>query len=284
MKKAIFAAAGIAAVASAHEVRSPLELGAHVGNLINVDICLGLDVKLPLGIDIDTDRCPRSPPSEGCTNVWHPPHHVHMDDCDNNDESEWHYVHPCNCKAPVPHTWGTSTVIQTSVHTITSCAADVTNCPARVTTIVVPATTTICPVAVTPTTLATLPATGVAVPPYHNRLPPVSQTAAVSQPAVPTGLPVVSVPAYQPPAAQTTPCTTAAQNAATVPALPASVPAGLAPPAAVYPVPPVGTGSPVVPIAGYNATTARPVVAGASTNGQKVGVAAVVGLAAALLI
>ncbi|CAI0651966.1 unnamed protein product, partial [Colletotrichum noveboracense] len=59
--------------------------------------------------------------------------------------------------ADLPTRLATSTVYQTNVRTITSCAPTVTNCPARETpqivTEVVPLTTTICPVVDVPTTM-----------------------------------------------------------------------------------------------------------------------------------
>lgn len=37
--------------------RTALNLGLDVGGLVNTDLCLGLDVKLPLGISIASDGC-----------------------------------------------------------------------------------------------------------------------------------------------------------------------------------------------------------------------------------
>ncbi|PHH68224.1 hypothetical protein CDD82_718 [Ophiocordyceps australis] len=219
MKSAIFAAASAAAVASAHEARAPLDLGLDLGNLVSVDLCLGLDVMLPMGISIGSEGCPKAPPPQGCTNVWHPPHNVEMDDCDDNDQDDWHYVRPCNCQPTAPHSWTTSTVTATHVSTVISCKPEVTNCPGKSTihtTVSVPATTTICPVPVgsqpatsapgkaTQTPSASLPgkptATGAVPQPPVSKSSPLPTSSASSQTASPSTLSTVP----QPP--KSTPC------------------------------------------------------------------------------
>lgn len=114
----------------------------------------GVDIKLPAGIEITANLGPKYPPPAGCTDVWHPPHHVPMDGCDNNGDDHWHWVHPCERCEDSHHTWTTSTITETCLTTVISCAPTVTNCPANgahTTTITIAATTTICPVAVTST-------------------------------------------------------------------------------------------------------------------------------------
>ncbi|OAQ68612.1 adhesin protein Mad2 [Pochonia chlamydosporia 170] len=270
MKSAVIAAAAVAAVASAHEARSPLQLGLDVGGLVSVDICLGLNIKLPAKISIESDDCPKSLPPPGCTDVWHPPHHVPMDGCDDNGNHEWHYVHPCDCKPEAPHTWGTSTVTQTQIQTIISCAPTVTNCPGRgqVTTVIIPATTTICPVPVTTSTLATVPATWTkpaTVPgtvPATTQAPPTYTKPGTQAPPPPATTPCTTTPVVvAPPPPATTPCTTT--------------------PVVVVP-PPMGTGTQVQPPSGN--WTQPPVIAGAAQNSQKVGAVVAMGLVAALLI
>ncbi|KAG5983419.1 hypothetical protein E4U55_008189 [Claviceps digitariae] len=148
--KSTMLAAALATVVSAHQARAPLDLGLNVADVLGVKLCLGLDIKLPLGISAESAGCPDGPPAAHQINTWHPPHHVPMDDCDDNDNAHWHYVRPCGCAPPAPHTWGTSTVFSTVVTTVISCAPSVTDCPARgdATTVTVPATTYICPVEV----------------------------------------------------------------------------------------------------------------------------------------
>lgn len=309
MKSAVLAVAAAAVVASAHEARAPLDLGLKVPGLVDLKLCLGLDVELPAGISIESEGCPSGPPAEDQTNVWHPPHHVPMDGCDDNGNNEWHYVHPCDCQAPAPHTWGTSTVTQTHVSTIISCAPTVTNCPnnGAATTVIVPATTFICPVPVTSTTLATVPATNTLpatqpaatwTQPANTQAPPPANTQ--TQPATAPGTVVVpgTVPANVPGTVPanvpgTLPATQApASPAATTPvevAPPATAPAVVAPPATTpcpessVPVvvvpPPAGTGFP--PSGNW---TQPPAIAGASQTSQRVGAVVAMGLAAALFI
>ncbi|KAK2599973.1 hypothetical protein QQS21_005275 [Conoideocrella luteorostrata] len=303
MKSAAFAAAAVAAVVSAHEVRSPLNLDLGLGDLIHANLCLGLDVKLPGGISLGSaDDCPSSSPPEDCTDVWHPPHHVPMDGCDDNGNHEWHYVHPCDCQAPAPHTWATQTVTQTQVSTIVSCAPTVTNCPAggsTVTTVIVPATTTVCPVPITSTTLATVPATYTV--PASNTVPvsntvPATQPVTFSQPPVNTNTWTAPATTQAPPNTWTQPGTVPGTQAPPPPPATTLYPSSTAPvvvaPPATTPIlqsttpiivvpPPVGTGFPPAP---GNGTQPPPVMAGATQNAQKVGTVVAMGLVAALLI
>ncbi|KZZ93339.1 adhesin protein Mad2 [Moelleriella libera RCEF 2490] len=295
MKSAVLAAAA-AAVVSAHDARSPLQLDAVVPKLLNFTLCLGLDVQLPLGISIDTDGCPKEPPTGDCTNVWHPPHHVPMDGCDDNGSDEWHYVHPCSCSAEVPHQWTTSTVTQTQVSTIISCAPTVTDCPANghtATTVIVPATTYVCPVAVTSTTLATVPAkpyTQPAIQPAVQTHPAVTYAPPPVQPAVqpapqPTVQPVIRPVAQAPPAWTPPPVQAPAPAPVYAPEPTVAPVVAPAPVAAPYPEdttpvvvvpPPVGTG--------YGNWTSPPITAGAAQTSQKVGAVVAMGLVAALLL
>lgn len=210
MKSSIFAAASVAALVSAHEARSPLDLSLDVADLVSVDLCLGLDVKLPLGISLDTDGCPKHGPPSDCTNVWHPSHDVDIDGCDNNDESDWHYVHPCkgDCgHAGPPHRWTTSTITETSMSTVIGCPPDVHDCPSRSTVhtvVTIPATTTICPVLVTSTTLATVPAPAGPATVIQATVTqtPVAPYPAATQGQQPPATYVPAPPAQQPPVAK----------------------------------------------------------------------------------
>ncbi|GAO14818.1 uncharacterized protein UV8b_04055 [Ustilaginoidea virens] len=302
MKSAVLAVAAAAAAVSAHEARSPLDLGVKVGNLVSIDICVGIDVSIPPALSLQIDGCPKNAPPPGRTNVWHPPHHVPMDDCDDNGNTEWHWVQPCGCKPETPHVWATSTVTETQYSTVISCAPTVTNCPARshgVVTVVVPATTTVCPVAVPATTLATVatstgpastgaksdtsstPATGAGTEPAATQ-PPHSETRPVAtQPPQSESHPSASQPALSesqpgskaPPATASCPgCTTPAE------AIPETTPC----PKGATPVvvPPVGTVS--HPPQG-NWTQPPPSMAAAVQNSQKVGAVVAIGLAAVFL-
>ncbi|KAH8676940.1 hypothetical protein BGZ61DRAFT_71972 [Ilyonectria robusta] len=117
-------------------------------------LSLGIDISLPGGLSLpDESVGPTGEPRADCINVWHPPHHgVDIDDCDNDSDEHWHYVHP-GTKYPEQeqYAWTTKTVHATKIHTVTDCPAYVTDCPSHhtyVTTVEVPATTTICPVPV----------------------------------------------------------------------------------------------------------------------------------------
>ncbi|KAH6973670.1 hypothetical protein BKA56DRAFT_104146 [Ilyonectria sp. MPI-CAGE-AT-0026] len=117
-------------------------------------LSLGIDISLPGGLSLpDESVGPTGEPPADCINVWHPPHHgVDIDDCDNDSDEHWHYVHP-GTKYPdqEQYAWTTKTVHATKIHTVTDCPAYVTDCPSHhtyVTTVEVPATTTICPVPV----------------------------------------------------------------------------------------------------------------------------------------
>ncbi|KAJ0354630.1 hypothetical protein KNSL1_001373 [Colletotrichum chrysophilum] len=104
--------------------------------------------------------------------------------------------------------WTTSTITQTAVHTVISCAPEVTNCPGNggtaYKTVTVPAVVTICPVPVNPAPAPSAPPAA----------PPAAPTTAVEQPApsapAPPAtlssvvIPPVSAPPAAPPAATTT--------------------------------------------------------------------------------
>ncbi|KAF7544924.1 hypothetical protein G7Z17_g9571 [Cylindrodendrum hubeiense] len=133
---------------------APLLAAVAEASLLSLEIGLGADVKLPSGLSLPSGNYgPKSEPPADCTDVWHPPHHgVDIDDCDNDSDEEWHWVHPgTNHPDQEEYAWTTQTVHATKVHTVTDCPAYVTNCPSHhtyVTTVEVPATTTICPVPV----------------------------------------------------------------------------------------------------------------------------------------
>ncbi|KAJ6444082.1 F-box-like domain-containing protein [Purpureocillium lavendulum] len=280
MKTAVFVALSTAALASAHEARAPLDLGLDLGDLVDVDVCVDLNLKLPLGINLDTGDCPSHEPPEGHVNVWHPPHHVPIDDCDQTDEDGWHYVRPCGC-GEHEHIWTTSTLTQTHVSTIYDCPPAVTNCPARQTTVTVSASTTVCPVPVTSTPVVPVPSKpAVTISTSTIQIvPPVTQTPPTQAP------PTQAPPATQPPVTQAPP--TQAPPAPTTPAV-------QVPPTPEYPTQvhtPVGTGSYSMPpppmgtapgVPGGN-NTIPPVMAGASTNGQ-VGILAAAGFVVALFL
>ncbi|RDA89440.1 hypothetical protein CP532_6193 [Ophiocordyceps camponoti-leonardi (nom. inval.)] len=265
MKSSIIAVASAASVASAAIVpRSPLldlDLGAKVDLLgIKADICL--NVKIPEGIHMDKADCPTHGPPADCTDMWHPPHDVTIDGCDNHGAHGWHYVHPCNCEDHAPHSWTTSTVTATQV---------VTTINNMQTTYAVPATTTVCPVPVANTAVAVTPT------PYEQPQAP-AQTVEV-QTSIYTPTPVyaptsayqVAAPSQEVVAPAPAPYPTYAPSM-----VPAPAPAPVVPYAA-----PMGTAPGPRP---YYNTTAPVVMAGASANSRNVGLAAVVVIAAALLL
>ncbi|PFH55716.1 hypothetical protein XA68_17735 [Ophiocordyceps unilateralis] len=276
MKSSVIAvAASAAAVASAALVpRSPL-LGLGLDTKIDVlgikaDICL--NVKIPEGIHMDEADCPKHGPPADCTDMWHPPHDVTIDGCDNHGETEWHYVHPCNCEDQAPHSWTTSTVTATQM---------VTTINNVQTTYAVPATTTVCPVPVANTAV-------VETTPMEQPMAPV-QTAEYQPTSIYTPTPVNMPSAtYQAPPVNAAP----SQQAYVAPAAPAPAPYPTYAPSVV----PAPAPAPVVPYAApigtapgytprpYSNTTAPVVMAGASSNGRNVLAAAVVVVAAALLL
>lgn len=291
MKSYILAAASAASAAAlvaAHEARSPLGLDLYVGNLVNVDLCLGLEIKLPLGISLGTDGCPKFGPPADCINVWHPPHDVDIDGCDSTGDRAWHYVHPCKggCGHHGPrHRWTTSTITQTN--TIID----------NVQTVVpIPATTTICPVPVAPANtfqpIATqAPAPQAPAAPYQAPQPPPTYAPVAQQPPVVQGPgPQFVLPQHGPIAQGPGPQFVPNQQ----------------PPVAPYPTNapvPVGFPGPVGTVAPYNPGTIAPynpgynpgynhpgntspvVIGGASDTGQRLSmVAAAIGLAAALIL
>lgn len=218
-------------------------LGSRDGGLLGAVLGndgLALGAVLPAGIVLAADLGPRYPPPKGCTNMWHPPHHgVDMDGCDNHHDDEWHYVHPCEvCQQQPPHTWTTSTISETRIVTVISCAPTVTNCPGR-TTVTIPATTTICPVQVTQTA---------------------AHTTWSAPPVVVTQTPV---------APTTTPCPTLITQVSTTPCPTTEAPA------------PTGW---VPPVNNNNTWSQPPIVVGAANKAQGMGIAAIVGAVAAMLL
>ncbi|KAK5998831.1 hypothetical protein PT974_01214 [Cladobotryum mycophilum] len=205
MKSFILAASAVAVVRA-----SGLDLGLDniAGGLDTLGLGDALDlgalgINVPLGIKMAGDEeKPQGPPSDGCTNTWHPPHDgIVIDGCDDNHNDHWHYVHPCGerCNGQPPHVWTTSTVTATHTHTVIDCAPTVTDCPAghKTVTYTIPATTTICPVPVT-TPAGDYPTpTGAYPPPEYT--PPAYTPPVYTPPSEPTG------PVYTPPSGPTGP-------------------------------------------------------------------------------
>lgn len=203
MKSFVFAA--LATAIAATHVNAEVETNALEARLLGLDkLNLGVDVKLPAGIEISADLGPKNPPPEGCTNVWHPSHPgVDMDGCDNHGDNGWHWVHPCEvCQHQPPHSWTTSTITETCLTTVISCPPEVTNCPGSTTvqtTITIPATTTICPVQVTTTQV---PVTSTAAPPpptWSTEVIPCPTTEPVQPPPVTQQPPTTTGPVVVPP-------------------------------------------------------------------------------------
>lgn len=164
------------------------------------------NIELPAGVSLNADVGPSYPPPVGSINVWHPPHHgIDIDDCDKEDDDDWHYVHPCeDCTTTKTktHKWTTSTATATLTHTVTDCPATVTDCP--LSSVVVTATTTICPVEVTETeaptitktlaptleTITTLPycdeVTQTIAPPAPTSMPQAPTTTVIQVPSLPS--------------------------------------------------------------------------------------------------
>ncbi|KAH8169799.1 hypothetical protein LIA77_10343 [Sarocladium implicatum] len=215
---------------------------------------LGLDLNLPLGIDIDvlssSGHEPASGPCDECTNVYHPPHHgIDMDDCDNDEDEGWHWVHPGKPHYPEQpkYTWGHSTVTCTETSTIIGCPDEVEYCPGRstaYTTVTEVESTTICPVPVTTSEYHAPPATEtyVHVQPTTSVHPPIKTTTippeeyyteskVTGPPAPHTSVyvpgPPAETPTYHPPATFTS-----------VYAPPPGKPQEPAPPAEEHPAPP----------------------------------------------
>ncbi|RDA93960.1 hypothetical protein CP533_5034 [Ophiocordyceps camponoti-saundersi (nom. inval.)] len=260
MKSSIIAVASAAVATAAIVPRSPL-LGLDADldvNLLGINAKICLDVKIPEGIHMDKADCPKHGPPADCTDMWHPPHDVTIDGCDNHGEKGWHYVHPCNCEDHAPHSWTTSTVTATQM---------VTTINNVQTTYAVPATTTVCPVPVANTAVVT-------PTPYEQPQAPVETSIYTPTPVyAPTS-------AYQP--AAPSPEVVAAPAPAPYPTYaPSMVPAPAPAPVAPY-VAPMGTAPGYAPRP-YN-TTAPVVMAGASANSRNVGVAAVAVVVAALLL
>lgn len=215
----------------------------------------GLGIDLPLGIDIDilssSGSKPKSGPCDECTNVYHPPHRgVDIDECDNDEDDGWHWVHPGKPHHPEQpkHTWGTSTVTCSETSTIIGCPDDVEYCPGRstaYTTVTQVESTTICPVPITTseyheppateTYVHVQPTTSVHYPPIRTTtIPPeeyYTETKVAGPPAVHTSVYVpehpAETPAYPPPAKVTS---------VWVP--PPGQPQHPAPPAEYHPAPP----------------------------------------------
>lgn len=235
----------------------------------SADALLGLDINLPLGLEVDLDLFgPKTEPCYECIDTWHPPHGVIIDDCDDVGNGDWHWVHPCPETHEPEYTWATSTMTATHVSTIVECPPEVTECPHQstvYTTVVVPAQTTICPVPVAPTTEVQQPTVVPVVPGPPTAQPP---------PVVP-GQPSSVWVGPQP----------TLSTSVWVPVPPAPQPTGPVQP----PVqPPVVPGVPGVPVPPSNATvpvSIPPVVtmptpiptAGAAQNAKNLGLAVAIG-------
>ncbi|WYZ39178.1 hypothetical protein EsH8_III_001092 [Colletotrichum jinshuiense] len=220
---------------------------------------------------------PLTGPSADCISVWHPPHKdVYIDDCDNDKEHGWHWVHPGKPKwkkpgkdkdhgghktkkhghdqptepsqtdepeptstpeepaepteptepeEPEPTTtpqwkWTTSTITQTAISTVYSCAPTVTDCPGNgggtmYETVTVPAIVTICPVPVEPTPVEPTPVPTVPVAPPATTAPPAEEPVP-SNPSPPETLSSVYIPPVSSSPPESPPATTTAPNIGTV--------------------------------------------------------------------
>lgn len=246
---------------------------------------LGLDIKLPPGLELPEDAKPTAPPADDRTNLYHPPHQgIDIDDCDDDEEEGWHYVHPGQPIYPDQplHVWTISTVTVVHTSTIIDCPYEIPDCPGKgtlYTTIEIPATTTICPVPVVPNEVYPVPS--------------VSETPeTLPVPMVTPSIEIFSVPGH--PAPSSSPCPPEAIPSAPVPAY---IPPAGPSPSAPYPVhpkpttlcPEVTTSKPVV-VPGtisipHPPTTPTGIVvtAGAARHVQQVALAVVAGLLVALL-
>ncbi|PTB70338.1 hypothetical protein BBK36DRAFT_216 [Trichoderma citrinoviride] len=267
-----------ATAATAVSATSLLELGLNVDLTKTIDLGADLKIHLPQGIDLPAAAAekPTGNPPPGHVNVWHPAHHgVVIDQCDDEDNDGWHFVHPCgdSCKPEQPsQVWTTSTVSVTSMHTVISCAPTVTNCPANgkhTTTVVIPETTTICPVEAAKTKTAdqtpapssagspspaSSPANASPVPTNTGVVTLSTQTLPATGPAgapssapsgVASGVPS-GAPSGYPVPGSSAPALTAPPA---VPSGPASAPAGSSVPA--YPVP-GNSSAPAYPTSAYS--------------------------------
>ena len=185
MKFTIATLAVMAALVSANGFLGDLtgSLGLGLGGTSQDASGLGDGLKLPPGLQLGDNAHPQYSPCDGCTDVYHAPHlGIDIDDCDNDQEPDWHYVHPgYNYPDQPSYTWGVSTAYATQVSTVVACPSTVGDCPADSTihtTIAVPSTTTVCPVqAGAPSVTATL---------SYNPTVPEQPTYTVSAPAQPT--------------------------------------------------------------------------------------------------
>lgn len=179
-----------------------------------------------------------------------------------------------------------STIYTTTVKTITSCAPEVTNCPGKtgyVVTQTIPVSTTLCPIS-----QATPYGNGTWVPPTKSAetvAPP--PTGAAGSPPPPPNSPAGGLTTTYAPACPTYSVKTISTSVTTV--VPTVIYETVAVPCPTSkPVTPVGTGVPVPPPAGGNATVpvtkpTTPVTAGAASLSGSVILAAAAGLAAAIL-
>ncbi|KFH43299.1 hypothetical protein ACRE_059600 [Hapsidospora chrysogenum ATCC 11550] len=273
----------------------------------SADALLNLDVKLPLGIEVDLDLLgarPETEPCAECDDTWHPPHDVIIDDCDDLDNGDWHWIHPCPDHPEPSYTWSTSTITATQTSTIISCAPEVPDCPASstiYTTVTVPEQTTICPAPVHPTPAVPTsdvdqpqppPETEVPAPPQETHVPPPQEPEVPPQePEVPPQEPYVPateetdvVPGPPAPPAPTpyVPPVTLVTSVNTPPYHP-TAPVVPGPPAETDVTPPV-----VQPPPGNNGTIPAPPppapTAGAAQNVQSMGLSLVAGLAVIALL
>lgn len=117
------------------------------------------DAVYPSGVAPPKGHRPTSPPPKGHSNVYHPSHkRVDIDDCDDDENDDWHYVHTGTPVYPdqPSHTWSVSTVTEACTSTIVDCDEDDSHCPGESThyTTVEHTTSTLCPV---PSTTETQP-------------------------------------------------------------------------------------------------------------------------------
>ncbi|ROT37572.1 hypothetical protein SODALDRAFT_380020 [Sodiomyces alkalinus F11] len=143
MRFSTIAVAGFAAYSQAERVNDERSLRDLLG-----------DWEYPNGIDALTDVSPTAAPEAGDLHVFHPPHHdVVIDDCDNQEADDWHWVHPGTEHHAEDHQWTTSTITETATETVVDCDPE-EPChgggKTHYTTVTIPETVTICPVPITP--------------------------------------------------------------------------------------------------------------------------------------
>lgn len=256
-----------------------------------------------LDLDIlNNNHGPKEGPCDDCIDTWHPAHPgVEIDDCDDLEEEDWHYVHPITEPHTTykPHTWGTSTITYAQTTTYHGCPPSVKDCPDRdvvYTSVTHVESTTICPVEVTKPPKVVETSTEAYHPPIKTTtiVPEVTHAPATTLVPHPPKKPTVQAP----PAVKTstitanTPCPEVPEvhEAPSAPAAqaPSYVPAPEAAPSVAAPAPIATPAAPIVipdspAVSPPNNSTAMTPTAGAAQNAQNLGLALAGLIAAALL-